>query len=99
MTSDLTADPDDPDEASVASRFDDPDEGSLEAELAATDATFGATLAELLAAPADLPGRTTREVQDSLLQRSTLATLVDLAGLGWHTTRYLLTARPTEERP
>lgn len=72
------------------------EEAALDAELAATDARFGDELAQLLRVPADLQQRTTVEVNDGLLARSSLSTAVDLVGLGWRTIR-LLAANPSGE--
>ncbi len=66
---------------------------NLDAELALSQADMerhlGGTLAELFSAPHDLTSRTTAEVRDALLTRSTLAAGVDLLTLGWHTLRFL----------
>jgi hypothetical protein len=76
--------------------IDDPDalrELALDAELAASeqllDESFRSTLGQLLSTPEGLANRTTAQVGDALLTRSTLATAVDLFTVGWHTFRLL----------
>jgi len=76
--------------------IDDPDalrELALDAELAESeellDASFRSTLGQLLSTPEGLARRTTEQVGDTLLTRSTLATAVDLLTVGWHTFRLL----------
>lgn len=64
------------------------DEAALDAELAATE-TVTAELAQLFEVPADLGRRTTVEVTDGLLARSSLSAAVDLVALGWRTVRFL----------
>lgn len=72
------------------------EEAALDAELAATESVFGAELAQLLVVPADLQRRTTSEVTDGLLARSSWSAAVDLVGLGWRTMRLLATTPPEE---
>ena len=76
--------------------IDDPDalrELALDAELAESeellDDGFRSTLGQLLSTPEGLASRTTEQVGDALLTRSTLATAVDLLTVGWHTFRLL----------
>ena len=85
------------------SEIDDHDE-LLDAQLAESEAEWGrdlrTSLVELLAVPDDLTTRTAAGLGDALLTRSTLATAVDLLGLGWHTLRHLAGgADPTTEVP
>ena len=89
--------------ASVRGPDDPPDEADayLDAELAASesalDDTFRSSLAQLLSAPEGLASRTAEGVNDALLNRSTLATAVDLVTVGWHTIR-LLAGDPVDQR-
>ncbi len=80
---------------------DPPPDDTLDAELARCEAGWdnelSSGLAELLAVPEDLAQRTTRKLGDALLTRSTLATAIDLLGLGWHTIRHLSGATDVEE--
>jgi len=74
----------------------------LDVELAATDPGLASSLAQLLAAPADLERRTQTQVTDSLLQRSFLGTASDVLTVGWRTIRFLVSdppATPTGKDP
>jgi len=72
------------------------DESSLdELDLAlAATVTWGAQLANVLAAPDDLATRTAEKVRVALLTRSVVAAGTDLIGVGWHTLRLLLSDDP-----
>jgi len=77
---------------------DDPDdahEARLDAELADTEALFGAELKALLDPDAGLSARTCQEVNDALLARSALSLTVDLLSVGWQTVRVMF--GPTTE--
>lgn len=73
---------------------DDPDgtrehEARLDAELADTEALFGAELKALLDPDAGLSARTRQEVNEALLARSALSLTVDLLSVGWQTVRIM----------
>lgn len=80
------------DRESTASWPDDLDE--VDHELAATDHLFTASLAHILAPPADLEQRTNITIAESLLSRSALGTAADLLTVGWHTLRFLAQTQP-----
>lgn len=66
-----------------------PDDGAIDAELAATDDILQRSLAQLLAPPADLETRTQDQVTNSLMSRSLLGTGADLLTVGWQTLRLM----------
>lgn len=76
--------------------------GTIDAELAATDDVLQRSLAQLLAPPADLEARTEDHVANSLMSRSLLGTGADLLTVGWQTLRLMFTepeAGPGENGP
>lgn len=68
---------------------DDRHEARLDAELAETEALFGAELKALLDPDAGLSARTRLEVNEALLARSALSLTVDLMSVGWQTVRVM----------
>lgn len=65
------------------------DDAALDAELALTEDVLHTSLAQLLAAPADLEARTQSSVTTNLMSRSLLGTGADLLTVGWETVRFL----------
>lgn len=73
-------------------------ESELDAALAAGEETeLAASLAHILAPPADLQRRTTSVVHEGLLARSTVDTAVGILSVGMHTLQLLFTT-PSEEQ-
>jgi hypothetical protein len=69
----------------------DLDETELDRALAAADPQLTAHLRTLLDPDADLTARTATDVDRALRSRDTLGAALELLGLGWWTTRALLT--------
>jgi len=78
---------------------DDGHEARLDAELAETEALFGAELKALLDPDAGLSARTRLEVNDALLARSALSLTVDLLSVGWQTVRVMFGPTDPVNRP